>query len=901
MEKTNLADTTANIDIIRTKLHRPLLTEDLIPRTQLLERLEHRRQRPLTLVSASAGYGKSTLVSHWLEISAYSGVWVSLDEDDNDLRLFVIYVIAAIHTLFPEAGQQTQAILNAPEFPPGNVLARILLNDLVQIEAPFLLVLDDYHRIHDPPVHDLLKVLLQHPPPSLHLVLVTRQDPPLPLPSFRGLGQVTEISAQDLCFSTGETAIFLHKLLEMPIDDRAAELLTQKTEGWVTGLRLATLFAQTHKDIERMLSGLPEEHNVIEYLLAEVLSQQPPAIQHSLLATSLLNRFCAPLCETLCQTVERAAGDPDGKAFVAWVERTNLFVIPLDTRHHWFRYHHLFQTLLQHRLHRLYSPDDITALHIRASAWFAEHGLIEEALHHAVAIDDFAAVGRLICRHRHQVAGQGQWHRIIRWLALLPTHVVEGDPELLLLNAWSCQTSGRLAEMADTLDRVEVILGDAQPDNGVQERFHGEYSSLRSFQHYDAGNGQLALTCAEQAIHRLPPECVGERAYAILMLAISLQMTGDLQRAYDVIHSALEQTHDNAVYQGRLLMSLGFMQWMAADLVGLSQTSAATLKVGTDHELPDTTTRDRYLQGIAHYHSNRLTAAEEALALVVSTPSRASGIIYFRSTLALSLVRQAQGRPEQARDMVTSLIRHLLETGNSTSLALAQAFQAELALRQGRLAEAVQWVETYTTRRLSAGYSLFSPKLTVAKVLLSQGTATTLKQADDLLAGLHEFFTSTHNTRFLIEVLALQAMLYDIRGDEAAALKSTDESIRLAEPGGFIRLFVDLGPGMAKLLKRLSTQTISMGYLGRLLKAFTYEELGMMPEASAHDALLTKREIEILTLLAQRVSNPEIAEMLFIAPGTVKFHTLRIYKKLEVHSRREAVAKAGELRLLSRD
>ena len=907
-----MVDTTAGIDIIRTKLYRPPLTEDLVPQTPLLDQLEHRRQRPLTLVSAPVGYGKSTLVSHWLDTSAYPGVWVSLDEDDNDLHLFVTYVIAAIHTLFPEAGQQVQALLNAPEFPAGKVLARILLNDLVQIEAPFLLVLDDYHRIHDHSVHDLLKELLQHPPPSLHLVLVTRQDPPLPLPSFRGLGQVSEISARDLCFSARETASFLHTVLEMPIDDRTAELLTQKTEGWVTGLRLVTLSVQTYEDVKQLLSGLPDAYNMIEYLMAEVLSQQPAAIQHYLLATSLLNRLCAPLCETLCQTGEGAPGDADGKAFVAWVERANLFVIPLDTQHHWFRYHHLFQTLLQHRVHSLYSPDDIRALHTRASAWFAEHELIEEALHHAVAIDDFAAAGRLIRRSRRQAAGQEQWHRINRWLALLPAQVVEEDPELLLLNALSCQTAGRLAEMADTLDRVEMVLGGTQPDEGDREQLHGEYALLRSFQHYDAGNGQLALTYAKQAVQRLPPECAGERAYALLILALSFQMTGDLQRAYDVVHSALEQAHDNAVYQGRLLMSLGFMQWMAADLMGLSQTSATMVKVGTDQELPDTTTSGGYLQGIAHYHGNRLTAAQESLEMVVSDSSRASESTYFRSMLALSLVHQAQGHPEQARELVAFIIRHLLETGNSSSLAIAQAFQADLALRQDRLAEAVHWAATYKTGHPSAGYSFFVPELTVAKVLLSQRTVTTLKQADDLLAGLHEFFASTHNTRFLIEVLALQAMLHDIRGDEAAALTSLRESITLAEPGGLIRLFVDLGSGMVKLLTHLIKQTGAVGYIGRLLTAFTYEELGMMPDASAHDvphpsslkshpliASLTKREIEILTLLAQRLSNREIAEKLFISLGTVKLHTINIYKKLDVHSRREAVAKANELGLLS--
>ncbi len=270
----------ANIDIIRTKLHRPPVTKDLVPRTQLLERLEYRRHRPLTLISAPVGYGKSTLASSWLDANACPGAWVSLDDDENDMRLFLTYVAAALHTLFPDALQHTQTLLHTGELPSGKVIARILLNELVLIEDPFMLVLDDYHRIRTQAIHDLLDEVLRHPPSSLHLVLITRRDPQISLPTLRARGQVTEIRLQDLQFSIEDTFLFLQRVLERPVDERTADRLNAKTEGWVTGLRLAALSLHYNRNEGGLVSDLPEDNRyTAEYLVSEVLAQQPKIIQ----------------------------------------------------------------------------------------------------------------------------------------------------------------------------------------------------------------------------------------------------------------------------------------------------------------------------------------------------------------------------------------------------------------------------------------------------------------------------------------------------------------------------------------------------------------------------------------------------------------------------------------------
>ena len=363
----------SNLPRLRTKLHRPPVAEDHLHRRHLLERLNKRIHRPLTLVSAPAGYGKSTLLSCWLEGSEIPAAWLSLDDTDNDLHLFLSYLLAAVQTVSPAAGKKIQAMLNAPELPPHSILNNILINELDQIEQAFIICLDDYHVIQNTAIHDLFIEILKHPPQAMHLVLASRMDPPLPLASLRARGEMTEIRVQDLRFSLTEVAEFLNKMMGRKLGESIVALMNRKTEGWVTGLRLAALSLRHREDLNEVLTDLPNDHRyVLDYMAAEVLSQQPPAIQECLLKTSILNRISAPLCQTICATAKETGTDKvTGYTFLDWLIQANLFLIPLDDERRWFRYHHLFQELLVRHLKRRFSPDEIVTFHREAGKWFA--------------------------------------------------------------------------------------------------------------------------------------------------------------------------------------------------------------------------------------------------------------------------------------------------------------------------------------------------------------------------------------------------------------------------------------------------------------------------------------------------------------------------------------------------
>lgn len=905
--------------LLKTKHYPPSISADLVPRPRLLARLDRHLQRPVTLISAPAGYGKSVLASTWLQASDHPSAWVSLDEDDNDLLTFLSYLLAAIQNLFPSIRLGTKTLLNAAVLPANAVLARYLLNDLDQIQEKFIVVLDDLHRIHQSAVYDLLAELLQHPSPSLHLIMISRQDPPLPIAKLRAKQRVTEIRQQDLRFTTPETSLLLEILLRREIKENTAAEWVSKMEGWVTGLRLAALSLR-HRDLGDDLTIVPQGDSqyLQEYLLAEVLSHLPPHKQDGLLKLSILDRFCAPLCEALCQRVPEDPGSfTNGSDFLTWLQDANLFLIPLDGRGEWFRFHHLFQQLLQEWLEQQTSPDEVAAIHTQASAWFAETGLIYEALEHALAAGDIPNAVHLVEQHRNHLMNTEQWHRLDSWLQKLPPETIEKNPKLLITQAWSgMMFHSQYNQWVNTPDQAADLLAEASMNAEEKMMVEAEINALRTTLLYSTGEVNRSIDLAEQVLENLHPESNSMRGQTASILAMAQQGMGTFDQARKTIQTTIDNySSSNPIMNTKMLIGLCAVYWLEGNIPEIKQPALQLLKIGKEYDLPESISFGRYFLGCYHYLRNEIVEAETHFRVVVENRYLAREHYHAQCVFGLALCEIAQGRSEQARQVVESLLGYIMETGNTWLYEIAQAFQAELALQLNQNVEPYIWKKVVDPNFLAPMYVFYIPKLTAAKAMLEINTPQSQKDAADLLDHLNDIVVLTHNRRVRIDVLALQALLHDALDEDTVALEKLTASLALAKLGGFIRNYVDLGPKMASLLSRLQTQSVdgqdlSRPYIARILAAFPEADratqgieplsIGLtqkLPQSGLVEPL-TKRELQILRLLGSQLSVDDIATELVISSGTVRTHTKNLYSKLDVHSRFEAVQRGKDLNLL---
>ena len=439
--------------ITLSKLYRPRVGSRAVHRARLLTQLDV--AAGLVVVIAPAGYGKTTLLSTWLETCTLPSAWLSLDDQDDDLILFGLYLTAAVRTLFPAACQDTLELLHGMTTPPADVISRSLSNDLSALPHEFILVLDDYHVIHNPAIHTLMAELTRHLPQPLHLVLAARTDPALLLSSLRARGHVIELREEDLRFSQAETATFLREDMRLDVDDRIVADLQNYTEGWVAGLRLAALYFQRTGDLASLaVNQLGSNRYIMSYLVAEVLAHVPDAIQEFLLKTSIFDRFCNSLCQAVT-----GIDDAVVQSCLAWLESNHLFLRSVDEEQRWFIYHHLFRRLLLNQLERRYGREAMAALHVKASAWFAQNGYPEDALRHALAGGDTAASVQIVAQNRREAINGEQWHRLELWLRLFPREVIDTQPELLLAEAWLMRRYNRVSAMAAIVDRTDRRSG----------------------------------------------------------------------------------------------------------------------------------------------------------------------------------------------------------------------------------------------------------------------------------------------------------------------------------------------------------------------------------------------------------------------------------------------------------
>ena len=899
--------------IIHTKLYRPLIPKNHVHRSRLLEQLEKGRRKQLTLVSAPAGYGKSILLSCWLENCDCPNAWYSADESDNNLRQFLIYFLTAFQTMFPDAVEKTLALANSGNLPPMKALLANLINEMNLVDQDYILVIDDIHLIQEKQVYDLLTELLRYPPQRMHLVLIGRRDPFLPISSFRAQGLMTEIRLQDLCFISAETKAFLEQVLGEQIQDAIAAKWTEKTEGWIAGLHLGALSMRQRGDATSILteipSGLPY---ATEYLFDEIFKYQPPEIRRYLMSTSVLNRFCAPLCDALLADEEKLDKHGiSGQEFINWLRENNLFIIPLDTENKWFRYHHLFQSLLQNQLEQGTSADERTVLHRRASDWLESRSLFTDSIAQALAGGDVVHAAAIVERHRDDLFSEDRWHVVERWLAMLPATIKQERPVLLLTEAWIRNLKHQLARVPVLLDQAESLLRSqtAMPTTSAEIAF------FRGYIVYFEGQAERSLQYLENSVSQLAGTKSPFLGEAELMLGLARCMVGQKKTAIQTLEARIGEVEPSANYLlSRLIAGLAFIYQLWGELPRTRVEAQRLLRVSKAHKMGLAEAWSYYFLGWSHLHADELEAALFHFAKAVDRRYVLEPRAAVDALAGLALTQQLMRLDDEAAESCRRLQEFASELQEHNFLSVAQSCQARLSVLRGDVNLAVEWGRSFS--ELPAEAEVFSwleaPSITQARVLIADGTRQSLLKAAELLRTTRDLCEARRFKCQIVEVAVLQSMALEKLRRSDEALTALEEAVSLAEPAGWVRPFVELGSPMAELLKRLLRQKVHTEFVEKLLAAFSDKQTGpslptspsphpQVPPSTLPQPLvepLTNRELDILELLARRLQNKEIAEELFISKETVKTHLNNIYQKLNVTNRLNAVEKAKSMGIL---
>ncbi len=878
--------------ILATKLYIPPPRPHVVSRPRLLERLNEGLHRKLILISAPAGFGKTTLVSQWLAGGARPAAWLSLDEGENDLTRFLTYLVAAVQTLAATIGAGVVSALLSPQPPPPASILTALLNDLTTISDQFVLVLDDYHLLDAKAVDQALTYLVEHLPPQMHLVIVTREDPQLPLARLRARGHLTEVRAVDLRFTPSEAAAFLNQVMGLTLSAEDIAALERRTEGWIAGLQFAALSLQGQPDATSFIRSFTGSHHfVLDYLVEEVLGQQPERIQTFLLRTSILDRLCGPLCDAVLLDASAS-----GQATLEYLEHANLFIVPLDNERCWYRYHQLFADLLRQRLHQSIASStgdegkSIAELHIRASQWYEDHDLEIEAFHHAAAAHDVERAERLMEGEGIPLHFRGAVAPVLHWLESLPKAVLDTRPSLWVRYASLLLVNGQTTGVEEKLQAAEAALQGSEPDDMTRDLV-GQIAADRATLALTQYEAETMLAQSRRALEYLHPDNLAVRATAHWTLGVAYFLQGDRARARRAYTEtiALSQAAGESFTTILATLGLGNIQEADNQLSLAAETYRRVLQLLGDQPLPLASEAHLALARIC-YEWNDLEAA-----LAHGRQSLQLARQFDRAIDRFVLCEVLLARLQLAQGDVAGAAALLAEAGQSARqhnfvdrLPEVAAAQVLLLLGQGNLAAAAHLAQMHEL------------PISQARVHLAQGDPSA---ALAMLSSWREQVEARGWQDERLKVMVLQAVALRAHGEQDQAVHLLCDALSLAEPGGFIRLFVDEGRPMAHLLSEAAAIGLMPDYIGKLLSVCEAEQQksennSYPPPAQPLIEPLSQRELEVLHLMAQGLSNQEMSERLFLALSTVKGHNRNIFGKLQVQRRTEAVARARELGLL---
>ena len=877
--------------LLQTKLSAPVTRDLLVSRVHLFQRLEagllHEGtfQRRLTLVTSPAGYGKTTLVANWMRASGRPFAWLSLDEADNDPIRFLAYLIAAIQQI--GSGAAAQYVMQSPQPPPPEAVISILLNEIASSPQAVTLVLDDYHLIHSPKIHNAVAFFLEHQPASIHLVVITREDPLLPVPRLRARGQALEIRQEDMRFSSEETKQFFCRVMALDLSKEDLLTLEQRTEGWVAGLQLAGLALQGiasrgNAEINSFIQAFAGNSRfVLDYLISEVFRQQTPFVQAFLLRTAILERMTPDLCDALF-SIGTSTGQPDSRALLEYLEQANLFLFPLGQEAEWYRYHHLFAEFLRHHL-RVEMPLEIPALHRAASQWFTEHGYTTEAIEHALSAEDWQQAAQLIEQTRDALLRRGEIYTLLVWYGRLPKAMLHEQSVLALGYAWPLVLSGQFEQAEALLDSIEPLVPSGSPDQG-------NLYAIRAYLARSRGDHAAVIKFSERALALFTPSNTSARGVLAVNLGIAYWHSGRL----DETEETMVQVEHFAAISGNsyALLTARFFRARTLATRGLLHRAEGLFLQMLQEAGPSPIAALVHFDLAALYLEwNRLGEMKAHLQPAMEISARANNdeflssghILYTYFHLAQQNFRAALDEADQAY--------RLAQRCPANVRARSEALHVLTHLTAGETAQAAQWAAQMQVGADAHPLYRFLD-LTRPRLLIAQGRKM---EAAELIIERCETARNQGWGYALIAALVLRAL-------STSSLDSLREALRLGEPDRFLRTFLEAGSGLVPLLREAARQGDCPEYAGRILAEMrVYDHPRTIPgqeEMVVMSEPLSDRELEVLRLVVAGLSNREIAQLLVVSPGTAKTHIHNICGKLGVSNRTEAAVRACELHLV---